>query len=83
MPQRSKLFAGDIQTSQQLEMVKAVFSECQTFSSLQGQLDRVLEVYGVLVKYSSFCAPTEEQLRDALIYSLQIDSNTRRVTALC
>ena len=39
-------------------------------------------MYGGFVKYSSFRAPTEEQLRDALIDSLQNDSNTRRVTAL-
>ena len=63
-------------------MVKAVFSECQIVLSLQGQLDLVLEVYGVFVKYSSFRAPTEEQLRDTLINSLRNDSNKRRVTAL-
>ena len=55
-----KAFAGDIQTSQQLKMAKAVFSECQNFSSLQGQLDLVLEVHGVFIKYSSFREPTEE-----------------------
>ena len=40
-------------------------------------------MYGGFVKYSSFRAPTEEQLRDTLIDSLRNDSNTRRVTALC